>query len=474
MKYRLTLVAASLAVLMAGCAVGPDYKRPAEPLPDQYDAVTANSTGAAQVAPDWWRAFNDPQLDALVQKALTDSSDVRIAIARIEQADAVLKQAGAALFPEVDLAAAAARSQTSEYLTTPGADRQGNNFQLRGLVAAYELDFWGKFRRAREAAIAQAAGSHYYRDTVRLTVASQVASTYIQLRATEGLLDANRESLKNREEAVAITQRRYDAGSVSRLDVEQAISNRAALVAQTSALEGQREVFMHTLALLTGDPALVIQPGASARDLPTPAVPPVGLPSELIEARPDVRQAEATLASYNAQIGVAKAALFPTISLTGAFGGASADLSVLFKSGAQAWNIGATLNLPIFDAGYRSGKVDQATAVQKEALEQYRKTVQTAFKEVRDALSTLRQATVSEEARRVQLDSAIRSEQIASARYKAGSAAFLDLLDSQRSRNDADITYLTARQNRLTAQIDLYKALGGGWRPDVTITGHAP
>ncbi|MFT4173116.1 MAG: efflux transporter outer membrane subunit [Rhodocyclaceae bacterium] len=469
MKHRLTLIAALVAVLVAGCAVGPDYQRPEQPLPSQYDAVTASSAGAAQVAPDWWRTFNDPQLDGLVQKALTDSSDVRIAIARIEQADAVLRQAGAALFPEVDVAGSATRSQTSQYLTSPGVDRQGNNFQLRGLVSAYELDFWGKFRRAREAAIDQAAGSHYYRDTVRLTLASQVASAYIQLRAAEALLDANRESLRNREDALGIAQRRYDAGSVSRLDVEQATSNRAALVAQISALEGQRELLGHQLALLVGDPTLVVTPGANARQLPTPPVPPTGLPSDLLEARPDVRQAEASLASYNAQIGVAKAALFPSISLTGAFGGASADLSDLFKSGAQAWSVGAALNMPIFDAGYRLGRVEQATAVQKEALEQYRKTVQTAFKEVRDALTTLRQATQSEDARRVQLEAATRSEQIASARYKAGAAAFLDLLDAQRSRNDADITYLNARQDRLIAQVDLYKALGGGWQPDVAI-----
>ncbi|GAA5181488.1 efflux transporter outer membrane subunit [Niveibacterium umoris] len=468
MRIRFPVIMAAVAALSAGCAMGPDYKRPADVLPAQFAPVETGAPQGVAVADQWWRAFGDAELDALVERALRDSSDVRIALARIEQADAVMSQAGAALFPEVDLNGNASRISPSRDTWTSNklTPRPYNDFKLTGLMAAYELDFWGKFRRAREAAIAQAAGSRYYRDTVRLSLAGGVASGYLTLRSLDTQLASSQASLKTRETAAAIAQRRYDAGKVSALDVQQAESARAALEAQVSLLTQQRALQEHQLGLLVGAPDLSIAASDDVRKLPLPPVPPAGLPADLLDRRPDVRQAEQSLISYNAQIGVAKAALFPSISLTGALGGESFDLSNLFNSGARIWSASAVVNLPVFDAGYRLGKLDQATAVQKEALEQYRKTAQTAYREVLDALVTLRQSAVTEKAREAQLSAAEKAERIARARYDAGSAAFIDLLDAQRSTNDVQIAFIQSRETRLNASIALFKALGGGWKAE--------
>ncbi len=465
MSARMTVIAAALLGL-AGCAVGPDYQRPQGVLPDQFvTPPAAQGNDAPTLADGWWQAFGDAELNALIERALKDSADVRIALARIEQADAVMQQAGAALFPEIDLNGNASRISPSRGTWTSNklTPRPYNDFKLNGVMVAYELDFWGKFRRAREAAIAQATGSRLYRDTVRLTLAGSVTSGYVSLRSLDTQLASSRASLKTREAAVAIAQHRYEAGKVSALDVQQAESARAALEAQVSVLTQQRELQLHQLGLLVGAPELDIAPRDDLRTLPLPPVPPAGLPADLLDRRPDVRQAEQSLISYNAQIGVAKAALFPSISLTGLFGGESSDLSNLFKSSSSLWSASAVVNLPVFDAGYRLGKLDQATAVQKEALEQYRKTAQTAYREVLDALVSLRQTSITEQAREAQMKAAANAERISRARYEAGSAAFLELLDAQRSSNDAQIAFIQAREARLNASVAFFKALGGGW-----------
>ncbi|WP_341676630.1 efflux transporter outer membrane subunit [Niveibacterium sp. SC-1] len=466
MTLRLTALAAAVAATLAGCAVGPDYKRPDSTLPGEYkEAPTAGDTTtpvAAPVAVDWWKSFNDPQLDTLVEQALKDSYDIRIALARVDQAEALVRQANAALFPEVDVNGAATRSKTSPLGPNGARAGIGNDFRLNVATVSYELDFWGKYRRTREAAIALAQGSRYAHDTVRLSVAGAVAATYISLRSAEAQIVATQASLETRDSALKIAQRRYDSGSTSRLDVEQASTQRATAAAQLSRLTQSRDLFANQLALLVGVPDLTV-PEGKLLELPIPQTPPVGLPSSLLDLRPDVAQAEQQLVSTNARIGVAKAALYPSISLTGLLGVESVDLSNLFKSGAQVWSAGAALNLPIFDAGRRFAAVDQSEAVQREALETYRKTAETAYREVRDALVTLRQTAITEEHLTQALRSAQNAERISRARYEAGSAAFLELLDAQRSVNDARILALTARENRLNASISLYKALGGGW-----------
>ncbi len=467
-RKRSPLVAA-LALALAGCAVGPDYLRPDSTLAATFKEVTTE-TAAPGIDPQWWRAFNDAELDALVDHALKDSTDIRIAIARVEQADAVAHQAGATLYPEVDLGGSAARGRVSEY--GPSAPRAGshligNNFQLAASTA-YELDFWGKLRRTRESALALADASRYARDTVRLTLASEIVGAWLNLRSNDAQIAATRATLRTREEAYTIAERRYKSGSTSRLDLEQAENSRANAAAQLSVLQQARALNTNLLAQLVGKPNLDIgDTGGDLSKLPIPPAPPAGLPSALLDARPDVRATEAQLASANANIGVAKAALYPSISLTGALGLQSIDLSDLFKGGAKMWSAGALIDLPLFDAGRRSARLDQATAVQKEAVEQYRKTAENAYREVRDALVGVSQNAETERQYQRALTAARNVERISRARYEAGSAAFLELLDAQRSANDAQVLFIRARLSRLTAAVDLYKALGGGWKASI-------
>lgn len=469
MTIRLPLIAAATAALLAGCMVGPDYKRPDTGLPQVYTAPATPVPQTETVDAEWWRSFNDPQLNTLVERALRDSSDIRIAMARIEQSTAVLDAANATMLPDFDLNGSATRNRISTLTATPLPSTVSpvrSDFRLAGTLMSYELDFWGRARRARESAIALYRNSLYARDTVRLTLAASITQDYLTLRSLDTQLDAARANLKNREDALAISQRRYKAGSVSRLDVEQAQSSLAALQAQVASLVQQQASVQNDLALLTGTPDLQIEAGRGLAALPNPPLPPTGLPSALLDARPDVRQSEASLASFTAQIGVAKAAFYPSISLSGFFGGESADLADLFKGGARIWSTGAALSLPIFDGGTRQAQLEQAQGKANEALEQYRKTAQTAYREVRDALVGVRQSAEIERAREVQRKSAEQAERIAKARYDAGSAAFTELLDAQRSRNDADIAFCQARQARLSAMVSLYKALGGGWKEE--------
>ena len=464
---RMNLIHVAVALALTGCMVGPDYHRPDTKLPDSFSAQAAMQTDGelALNLDKWWESFQDPVLNSLMDKAFADNLDIARAVARIEEADAAMREAGAALFPQVDLSGSAARQKITETGATPlpssvPAIRESYNLQLG---SSFELDFWGRLRRAREAARAEALGTYFARDTVSLSLSGLVASNYLLLRSLEAQIAVSRDSLKSREESLALTKRLFDGGAVSMLDVHQAEVASSNLVAQIADLVRQREVVQHQLAVLTGDLALRV-PDGDLGQLPEPPVPPIGLPSSLLEARPDIREAEQTLISQNAQIGVAKAALFPTISLTAVYGGESADLSNLLKAPSRIWSAGLGLSLPIFNAGRLSAQVDQATARQKQAVASYQSAIQTAFQEVNDALVTVRQNREREEALNISQESARKAWQIAENRYKSGYSAYLDVLDSQRTYNDAALAFIQSRQARLTATVDLFKALGGGWK----------
>lgn len=398
-------------------------------------------------------------------KALANNTDIKLAVARVEEADAYLREVGAALFPQIDLNSSAARSRITQLGATPlpaGVDPIRENYNIR-LGTSFELDFWGKLRRAKESARAQAMATHYARDTVDLSLQGLVASNYLLLRSLESQIALSQDSLKSRQESLALTQRRLEGGVSSALDVHQAQVSTSNLAAQLADLVRQRAVVEHQLAVLTGDLGLTI-PASDFNQLPTPPVPPVGLPSSLLESRPDVRQAEQNMIAANANIGVAKAALFPTISLTANYGGESAELGDILKSAARIWTGGLSLNLPIFDAGRLNSRVDQANAQQKQTLASYEAAIQTAFKEVNDALVNLRQQSEREAALEASKESSKKALDIAENRYKAGYSGYLDVLDSQRVYNDAALAYVQSRQARLTASVDLFKALGGGWK----------
>lgn len=466
MMTRLTPIA--LAALLSGCAIGPDYLRPSAWLPSAFTGTPA----VAEVAPsnpainaEWWSLFQDPTLDRLVTAALKDNTDLRIAISRVDQADAAAREVGASLFPSLDAQASGSNTHLSEKTATWSVNSPEI---LRGrsvaAVLSYELDIWGRIRRANEAARANLMASRYARDAVQLSVAGLVASNYLTLRALDAQLLVTGESLKAREESAQLVRTRVEAGYVSPLDQYQADSALAALKAQQADLRRARALLEHQLALLTGDPTLAIEAG-DLRQLPLPPLPPAGLPADLIEARPDVRQAEQQLIAANANIGVAKAGYYPKFSLTGSVGTESKTLADLFSGSANTWSLGLGLLMPILDFGRTTARVDQAKALNEQSLLAWQKSLQTAYKEVRDALVNLREQGEIETAQQQRSDNTRQALELSRTRYEAGYSGYLEVLDAQRSHNDAQLAVITARQARLTAAVELFKALGGGWKP---------
>lgn len=457
-----------LAALLAGCAVGPDYRRPETALPQAFAEAPATADAGTGMASsfqhDWWTLFGDATLNDLVQKSQANNADLQAAVARVEEAQGLLREAGATQWPQINAELGSSRTQVSKVTATPlpaGTPRLRDD-RSAALTTAFEIDLWGRLRRATEAARAQALSTEYARDTVQLSIAGLVAANYLALRAHDAEFVVTQESLQSRASALRIAKSRFEGGLASPLDVHQAESALAAAQAQLATVRQQRALTQNQLGLLTGQPGLSIAAG-DLRQLPLPPTPPAGLPSTLLQARPDIRQAEETLASANARIGVARAALFPTLSLTGSFGSESAALSNLFTAAAGTWGLGLGLVAPIFDMGRNQARVDQASAQQKQAVASYQKTLQTAFREVMDALVTLREAGEGEKAQSLRVDAAKKAQSIAELRYQAGYSAFIDVLDAQRNANDAMLGFIAARQSRLSAAVDLLKSLGGGW-----------
>ena len=459
-----------LFLLLAGCAAGPDYRRPPVSLPPTYEiGVQGNEpvVAPALATRDWWTLFNDPILDDLVARAFARNYDLQQAVARIEEATGVLREAGAAQYPEVDLGANGTRTRISQKTANPPSpsDNMTPRDYSASLSSAFELDFWGKLRRASEAARAQALGSEYGKGVVELTLAGSVTQIYLALRSLDAQIAVSEETLATRSDSLDITNSRYKGGLASGLDVEQSRGAKAAAEAQIADLRLQRALAEHQLGVLTAAPDLTIAPG-DLRQMPLPPLPPAGLPSSLLEARPDIRVAEQQLIAANARIGVAKAAMFPAISLTGSVGSESGALSDLFKAGAGTWALGVGLDFPIFAAGKYSARVDQATAQQKQALAAYQQSILNGFREVRDALSTATHRADQEIALDTQRKAAVEALRLANVRYKSGYSPYLEVLDAQRSANDATLAFIRTRQSRLATAVDFFKALGGGWKPD--------
>jgi multidrug efflux system outer membrane protein len=450
-------------LLLGGCMLGPDYERPAMDLPKAY---TEPDVGTAALLPsDWWKLYGDPALDDLVAAALERNADIRLAVARIEEADANLRAANAAFLPEIDLGGNANRTRSSATTALPippGIPAARNDVRL-ALSTSFELDFWGRLRRSVESVRAQALATRYARDVVALTLQGLTAQAYFALRSLDAQIVVTRETMATREEALAYVRARARGGVASELEVAQAEGARADIATQLKDLERQRALIEHQLAALTGRLDLIVASG-DVRTLPTPPLPPSGLPSALLERRPDIQQAEQQLVSANAQIGVAKAAMFPTISLTGFAGGESATLSTLLNNrGSEIWSLGFGLNLPIFDAGRYRALTDAAIARQRQAVAGYQKAIETGFREVADALTTVRLTSSSEEDYQVSVAAARRALRLSRMRYEAGYSPFLEVLDAQRTANTAELAALRNRQSLLSASVDLMKALGGGW-----------
>jgi multidrug efflux system outer membrane protein len=320
-------------------------------------------------------------------------------------------------------------------------------------------------RRAAEAARAQALSTVYARDVITLTLAGAVTQTYFSVRSFDAQIIATRETLRTREESLSLVNRRARGGVASGLDVAQAEGLRAQASAQLKELVRLRTLAEHLLGTLTGKLDIVI-PEQGIGGIPLPPVPPPGLPSTLIERRPDVRAAEQQVVASNAEIGVATAALFPTISLTGDFGGESSVLRTTVNSGARIWGIGLNLAAPIFDFGRRRAAVQGQEAQEREIQANYEKVVQTGFREVADALTNLQLTTSAESDQQARVKAARDALRLANRRYDGGLSPYFDVLDAQRTVNEAELVFIQNRLNQLSASVDLMKALGGGWTPE--------
>lgn len=462
--------AVATVLLLSGCQIWPDYLRPKVDVPAQYVEPGQQNATENLVANNWWTLYQDQELNTLVDKALSNNKDIKIAVARIDEADAALREVGGFLYPQIDLNSGARRSR----ITEAGANQQifnnpRSSYNVQ-LGTTFELDFWGRLRRAKEAARAQALSTRYAKDTVALSLTGLVVSNYLTLRSLESQLAIAQQNLKSRDASLALTKRRLEGGVSSALDVQQAQVASSNLSAQIADLNRLKSLTLHQLAVLTGDLNLAVTGlKASAADLqalPVPPTPPAGLPSSLLEARPDIKQAEEQMVAANANIAVAKAALYPTISLTAAFGGESMELSDVLKSAARIWTGGVTLNLPIFDAGKLNARVDQASAREKQTLASYEGAIQNAFREVNDALVNLRQYTEREQALFISQEAAKKALELSENRYQSGYSSYIDVLEAQRAYNDSGLAFVQSRQARLIASVDLFKALGGGWRAD--------
>lgn len=467
---RLTLMAA--AALLSACALGPDYQRPDLPLPAQFRLDTSGSTDSLGDSL-WWQVYRDPTLAELIARALQNNLDVRIAAARVDQARASLQATGLQLLPQLSAGASLGEQRVSTF-SAPLPDRR---FERSSLSAdlSWELDFWGRIRRTREAARADLLASDASRQAVKVSLVAAVATQYFTLLALDQQLDITRATLELRKAFVDLTQAQFERGTVSGLDVATAQAQLATAQANVPTLERRIAQTENQLSLLLGgDPAAVARlPHELASQPVSPSLPP-GLPSSLMERRPDLRQAEQALVAANARVGVAKAALFPTISLTGSYGSLSNEMSQLFTSPAENWSIGVNLLQPLLDADRNRYQVDFADAGRRVALLGYERSVRTAFREVADALVG-RQKTAEYEAAQAALVSAQNdAHEIALARYKVGYSSYFDVINADRDLFAAKLTLTQARLDTLLASVQLYQALGGGWQaapPPAAATG---
>lgn len=453
-----------VALLAACTTVGPDYRRPDLPLPAGYAGSAAETQEAPRLAADWWTAFRDATLDDLVGSALKANADLRQAAARIQEAEAVLREAGAAFFPDISGGAGTSRTHVSQRVLPAPPANVTLTRPLHQITAStsFELDFWGRFARASEGAQASLLAARYSRDVVAMTLASAVAQAYFALRALDAQSAVLARSIRARVDALELARARLAAGLASELDVHQAQGALSDARVQQREADRQRALVERQLAQLAARPELRI-PAGDLFALPLPPVPPAGLPSALLARRPDIRAAEESLVAANAQIGVARAALFPAISLTGTLGSQSAVFSNLLGGGAGIWSLGFGLALPLFDAGRREARVDQASARERQAVAGYQRAVETAFREVSESLINTSQGAASEGDFEARLKAARGALELSTLRYESGYSPFLEVLDAQRTANDAEVAYVRNRQARLSYSVDLLKALGGGW-----------
>jgi multidrug efflux system outer membrane protein len=453
------LLLAALTALLAACAMGPDYERPEVPVPEDYNTETLAGASIANL--EWWQLFDDPALVRLIEQALANNKELAIAIARIEEARAALGFVRADQYPNLDGTASAGRGNNLFGVGVPG---EINEAYVLAADLRFEIDLWGKLRRSTEAARAELLATVEARNVVTITLIADVASVYLLLLDLDDRVDIARRTMETRQDSLDIIEARFDKGTVPLIDVNQAEIELQDAVAELAALERSRGQAENLLSVLLGQ-----NPGPLARSdhrtidaVNVPEVP-AGLPSELLERRPDVRQASQQLAAQTARIGVAEAQRFPSLSLTGSLGLASGELDDFISSDNKTWGIGGSLLGPIFDAGRNRSRVEAERARTEQLLNQYELTVLQAFQEVEDTLIDIATFRRESRARESQVRSARSAATLSRARYDGGVTSYLEVLESERSLFRAELLASSTRREQVVSIVSLYKALGGGW-----------
>lgn len=483
--FQLTL-AVCAAGMLSGCNLAPDYQRPESPVTTQwptmprvtYDelanlstlaqqpasAVAAESRSGAEIG--WRDVFMDPRLQALIQTGLDNNRDLRIAVARVEQARAQYGVQRGELFPQIGAGIQGTRQRIPSDLTMFGPDGGTLSSQAQASIGltSFEIDLFGRLRNLTEAARQNYLATEENARTVHLTVVSEVANAYFQLRSADHLLELVEQTLQSRKDSLDLVTRRFEAGVSSELDVNQAKTLLDSASADLASFSRQRAQALNLLVFLIGQPLpeSLPEPAPFVRDQVLTGIP-VGLPSDLLARRPDIRAAENALLAANANIGAARAAFFPTINLTGVFGTASQSLGGLFKPGSTAWAFTPALSVPIFTGGSLQSQLDVANAANRAAVAQYERTIQLAFREVADTLAGEATYTSQIDAARAQELAAGKTLELSNLRYAAGIDSYLQVQTAQVEYFTAQKRLVQARFNALANRVEFYKAIGGGW-----------
>ena len=448
---------------LSGCTVGPKYKRPAITVPDAYRGVfpeSAAQTAASIAEEKWWTIFQDPELQSLIREAISQNYDLRIAATRVLQAEAQLGITRADQLPTVTAGASSANERLPATRITPAFETSPSEVNLS---LFWELDFWGKFRRATEAARANLLANEWAQKAVLSTLVSNVASAYFQLRELDLEMQISRDTLASRKESLRLVQIREKGGTTSLLDVRQSEQLVYTAAASIPDLERRIEQQENLISILLGRNPGPITRGKSLVEYAILPTVPVGLPSSLIQRRPDIQSQEQQLIAANARIGVARAAYFPQITLTAIGGYQSAALTDLFTSPAGLWSVGGQLVQPIFTGGRIRSNVRLTEAQKQESVLTYQRTIQQAFREVSDSLVAYRKNQEFRAQQELLAASAQDATRLSEMRYRGGVTSYLEVLDSDTRYFDAQLGLAQAQLNERLALVQLYNSLGGGW-----------
>jgi len=468
------LIGTGVILTLEACALGPDYDRPAVDTPSDFRIHVDSEFGEQSLAElGWWDLFQDVHLQGLIRKALVENKDLRLAVSRVREASAQFRETQANQFPEIDGNTSFERNQTSgavarQFGVPGGGNRQGPiTSQFRATAdLSFEIDLWGKLRRATEAAEADLLAQEWARRGVVLTLVSDIARGYFELQELDLELKIARLTLNTRQDSLDLIRLRKLMGLSSTLDIRRAEQEVARAKAVIPDLERQIEQKENHLSILVGtNPQDIIRSSSLRKQTLPPNIPP-GLPSTLLERRPDIVEAEHQLVSANAKIGVAKAAFFPQISLTGNFGAQSLAFSDLFIGTSRMWAFGPSITVPLFNAGRNRANVEVSQAQQEQALIAYEQTIQQAFREVEDALIFHQKTREIRSAEEHLVDVSREALQLAQLEYLNGKATYLDVLVAQRELFNAEIALAQTQRDQLVAVVQVYKAIGGGWNSE--------